>query len=146
MRRVHAVFLDLQPVALPHRRGAGDQPVAGQIIGVEDRKSGLLVGRAHIGEDETRGFAHRIGAVEQAVLQCAVRRFAGRFEDRAVDIEQPAVIAAADPLVGNQAEFERSAAMRAMQFEKAHRAAAVAEGDEILAHDAQPPRQVAQFL
>src|SRR5271170_2349129 len=36
--------------------------------------------------------------------------------------------------------------MRAMQLEKANRAAAVAEGDEILAHDAQPPRQVAQLL
>ncbi len=36
--------------------------------------------------------------------------------------------------------------MRAMQFEETDRAAAIAERDEILAHDAQPPRQVAQFL
>ena len=35
--------------------------------------------------------------------------------------------------------------MRAMQFEEADGAAAVAERDEILAQDAQPPRQVAQF-
>ena len=53
MRRVHAVVLDLQPVAFPQRRGAGDQLVAGQVIGIEDRKSGLLVGRPHIGEDQT---------------------------------------------------------------------------------------------
>src|SRR5260370_1447082 len=36
--------------------------------------------------------------------------------------------------------------MRTMQLEKAHRAAAITEGHEILAHDAQAPRQVAQLV
>jgi hypothetical protein len=48
---------------------------------------------------------HRVGAVKQAVLQRAVRGSPG-LEDRAVDPEQPAVIAAADAPVANQAELE----------------------------------------
>jgi superfamily II DNA helicase RecQ len=80
---------------------------------------------------------HRIGAVEQPVLQRAVGRFARRFEDRAVAAEQPAVIAAANAGVADQAEFERGAAMRAMQLQKADLAALVAERDQVLAEDAQ---------
>ena len=95
MRRVHAVVFDLQPVALPQGRCASDHPVAGQIIGIKDRKLGLFVGRAHIGEDEAPVFAHGIGAVEEPVLQCAVGRLSGGFEDAALDIVEPAVIAAA---------------------------------------------------
>src|SRR5260370_12798443 len=36
--------------------------------------------------------------------------------------------------------------MRTMQLEKAHHAVAITEGHEILAHDAQAPRQVAQLV
>jgi len=75
------------------------------------------------------GFVDRVGAVEQPILQPAGWRLAGGFEDRAVDIEQPAVIAAAYPLVADEPEFQRCAAVRAMQFEQAGRAAAVAKGD-----------------
>ncbi len=145
MRRVHGVFLDLQPVALPQGRRAGDLAVAGQVPGVEHREIGLLVRRAHIGEDQPLMLVHRIGAVEQPVLQGAVGRLARGFEDRPVAIEQPAMIAAADALVADQPEFERGPAMRAMQFEEADRAALVAKRDQVLAEDAQPPRHRAQF-
>src|SRR5438132_5409307 len=56
------------------------------------------------------------------------------------------MIAAADPVIGNQAKFEPCPAMRTVELEQAHRAAAVAESHEILAHDAQAARQVPQFL
>src|SRR5262252_5473215 len=36
--------------------------------------------------------------------------------------------------------------MRAVQLQQAQRAATIAKGDEILAEDAQPPGQIAQFL
>src|SRR5439155_9971414 len=85
------------------------------------------------------------GSVAEAVLQCAVGRFARSLEDRAVDIEEPAVIAAADALVAYQAELERGAAMRAMQFEETDGAGSVAERDEVLTENAQPPRDLAQF-
>jgi hypothetical protein len=143
MRRIHAVFLDLQPIARPDRALAGRELVAGQVIGVEDREIGLRVGRPHIGEHQPMVFVHRIGAVEEAILQGAVRRLARRLEDRAVDVEEPAVIAAADPLIADQTKFERGPAMRAVQFEEAHGTAPVAERDEILAQNTQAPRQVA---
>src|SRR5690242_18800378 len=90
--------------------------------------------------------AHRVGAVKQTILQCAVGRLAGCLEDRAVGVEQPAVVAAANPLLRDQPELERSAAVGAMKLQQSDRPAAVAEGDEILPQDAQPTRQVAQLL
>jgi len=83
--------------------------------------------------------------VEQPVLQRAVGGLARGFEDRAVGAEEPAVIAAANARFADQSEFERGAAMRAMQFQQADAAALVAEGDEILAQNAQPPGHFAQF-
>ncbi len=106
MRRVHAVFFDLQPVAFPEGRRAGNLAVTRQLVGIEDRKIGLFVRRSHIGKDQAGIFVHRIGAVKQTVLQGAVGGFARGLEDRAVAAEQPAMIAAADALVADQAKFE----------------------------------------
>jgi hypothetical protein len=44
--------------------------------------------------------------VTEPILQRAVGGFAWRFEDAAVDVEQPAMVAAANSLVGDQAELE----------------------------------------
>ena len=145
MGRVHAVFFDLQPVALPDCRRAGDLAVAGQVVGVEDRKIGLLVGRAHIGEHQPVVLAHRVGAMAQPVLERAVGGLTRGFEDRAVGAEQPAVVAAANALLIDQPEFERGAAMRAMQFQQPDRAALVAKGDQVFPQDPQPPRDFSQF-
>jgi hypothetical protein len=88
--------------------------------------------------------AHRIGAVEQLFLQRAVGRLAWGFEDRAVAAEEPAVIAATKPLPLDQSEFERGAAMRAVQLDQPDLAAAVAKRDEVLAEDFKPLRHVAE--
>src|SRR5712691_755892 len=66
-------------------------------------KSGRLSGGPILGKDQPAMLMHRIGAVAEAVLEGAVGRLARRLEDRAVDIEEPAVIAAADARVANEA-------------------------------------------
>ena len=65
--------------------------------------------------------APEAGAVTEPVLERAVGRLARGLKDRPVDIEEPAVIAAPYSLVADEAEFERGAAMRAMQFEEPDR-------------------------
>ena len=146
MGRVHRVFHDLQPVARIKIFLARDQPIARPDETVVDRERRPLLGRAHIGEDDAVVFVDRIGAVAQPVLQRAVGRLARGLEDRPVGGEQPAMVAAADPLVVDQAKFQRGAAMRAMQLQQADGAALVAEHDEVLAEDLDPQRQIVQLV
>src|ERR1051325_5532006 len=56
------------------------------------------------------------------------------------------MIAAAYPLRADEAEFERGAAMRAVQFQETDRAALIAERDQILAQDPDPQRQIAEIV
>src|SRR5271169_6795181 len=56
------------------------------------------------------------------------------------------MITTANARLADEAEFERSATMRAMQFEQADLARAVAESDEILAHDPQLQREVPKVV
>lgn len=109
MRRIHAVFLDLQPVARPERWGADNQLVAWQVIGIEHRERRFLVRRSHIGKDQARVFMHRVSPMTEPILQRTIGRLAWRFKDRAVNVEQPAVVAAADAPVGDQPVFKRGA-------------------------------------
>src|SRR5271170_1229064 len=89
----------------------------------------------------------RISPVKQPVFKGAVRRLARRFEDRAVDAEQPAMVTAADPCVADQPELQRRTAMRTMQFQQPRdAAAAVAKRHQILAEDPHPIWQVAQLV
>jgi hypothetical protein len=145
MRRIHAVFFDLQPVAIPQRRGAGNQLVAWQVVGIEDREGWLLIRWSHVGEHQACVFMHRISGVIEPILQGAVGGLAGRLKDPAVNVEQPAMIAAADALVADQAELERRSAMRAIWFQQADGAALVTEDDEVLSEDAQSPGKIAEF-
>src|ERR1041385_8963655 len=56
------------------------------------------------------------------------------------------MIAAAYPLRADQAEFERGAAMRAVQFQETDRAALIAERDQILTQDPDPQGEIAQII
>src|SRR5207237_6109535 len=105
-----------------------------------------LVGRSEVGADQAVRFMRRIGAVPYLVLQRAVSRLARGFQDRAVDVEQPPMVAAAYPLRADEAEFERGAAMRAVQFQQTDRAALVAKRDQILTQDPDPQREIAEFI
>ncbi len=81
----------------------------------------------------------------QPIFERAVIGLTRRFEDCAVGAKQPAVIAAADPVFADQTEFERGAAMRAMQFQQPDHAAFVAKSDQVFPQDPQPPRDFSQF-
>src|SRR5215471_6985387 len=146
MRRVHAVLLDLHPIAVPEGRRARHHPVTRQVKGVEYRKLRLLIRWSHIGKNQPPVFVDRICAMKEPILQCAVLRLSRGFEDRAVDIKEPAVITAPNALLADEAEFERCAAMRAMELQQSKRAAAIAERNEVLAQYTQAARQVVQFL
>src|SRR5262249_318778 len=88
----------------------------------------------------------RIRAVTEALLQRAVRRLAGGLEQRAVDVEEPAVVAAPDAALGDEPELERGAALWAVPLEQPHHAAEVAERPQRLAEERPRDRQVAQVV
>ncbi len=89
--------------------------------------------------------ADLVGALAEIRLDAARLGLGGRVEDRAVDVEVPAVIAAADPALRRYAELERSAAVRAMPVEEPEAAGLVAERDEVLAEQPHGDRQVFQL-
>src|SRR5262245_1430833 len=89
---------------------------------------------------------HRIGTMAQSILKRAVRRLAWRFQDRAIHVEQPAMIAAAYSLRADQAELQRRATVRAMALEQADGAAAVAKGHQFLTQNLHGQRQVLQLI
>ena len=115
--------VDAQDHAIPFR--AVEEAVA-----LERRP---LPGRADIGPDESalldggpRGLAHLDAHRGVAV---------GRFQDRAVDRELPAVQQATDAAVLHPAERERSPAVNAEFVDHADPAARIAEHDEVLAEE-----------
>jgi hypothetical protein len=63
VHRVHAVVLDLEPVARQSELARGHEGVARQVEGVVAREGGLPVGRAHVGEDEPAEFVGGIRAL-----------------------------------------------------------------------------------
>ena len=79
-------------------------------------------------------------------MQPGARGLARGFEDRAVGIEQPTVIATTDAMLGDDAVFQRRPTMAAVPVKHADCARFVTESDEILAHDANRQRQVDEFL
>ena len=89
---------------------------------------------------------HRVGAVTEPVLERAGGRLARCLQDRAVNVEQPAVVAAAYPLGTDETELERGTAVRTVALQQADRAAAVAEHHQLLAEDLQCDRQVLEFV
>jgi hypothetical protein len=146
VHRIHRVFEDLQPVARVEILLAGHHSKAGPDKAVIGRKRRLLLWRTEIGEQDAVRLVDRIGAVEQPIFQGAVGWLSGCIEDRPVHVEQPAVITAADPLVADEPEFQGCAAVRAVQLEQSGGSTAVAEGDQFLAEDFQPHRQVLQIV
>ena len=138
MHRVHHVLVQLQPVAgMPERER--DQAIVGLLVGVEVRERGDGPRRSHVREDETGELAGRVGALRGRVPDGALGRLTGSLEDRPVDVEQPAVVAAANPALRDDAELQRRTAMAAVPVQDPHPPLAVAKHDEILAQD--PHRQ-----
>jgi hypothetical protein len=143
MNGVLRVLVDLQPVAgHPDREGHG---LGAGARGVEDREGGRGLGWPEIGEHEPVMQMHPVGTLAARVADAAGRRFGGGREDRAVDVEGPAVVAARDAALQGDAVFQAGAAMQAMPVQQADPSGQVAEQHQILAQDAQRQRPLAEF-
>ena len=138
VHRVHHVLVQLQPVArMPEREG--NQAVVGLLVGIEVRERRDVPGRSHVGEDEAGELARRVRPLRDGVSDGALGRLAGGLEDHPVDVEQPAVVAAAEPPLRDDAELQRRAAVTAVPVQDPDPAFQVAKHHEVLAQD--PHRQ-----
>src|SRR5688500_13188518 len=106
MDGVGAVLVRLQPVA---RRVdlVRDQPVRLRILvpAVVYREGRRFLRRPHVGEDEPPVLLRAVSAVAKRVLERTARRLARRFKHGSVYVVEPAVVATADPALGNDAEL-----------------------------------------
>ena len=106
MGGIGGVVFDLHPVArerLPH---AWHQLHAGKIETIEHGKWRLLVRRPHVGEHHPGKHVHRIGGLAHGLPQPIRMQLPRHLQNRAVGIEQAAVVTAPESFVGDQAEFE----------------------------------------
>jgi hypothetical protein len=65
----------------------------------------------------------------QPVFQRAIGRLPRRVQNPPIDIHEPAVIAAPYPLLRDEAELQRGAAMGTVEFQTSHLTALVTEHD-----------------
>ena len=126
MQGIHAVFADLQPIARPMELVRRVRH-ARLLIDIEDRKIRFGLRWTHIGPDHSGIFMDMVGAMEHSLGERIVIAVGRRLEDGAVDIEVPAVVAAANTGLVELAVFERGAAVRAMQLQEPEPAAEVAK-------------------
>lgn len=118
---VDDILVMLQPVAvLDHPDGVvAPQPhpaqhdvlapfltIPGRVDDVEPRKQRLGAGRAHIDEDEPAVFRHRVGGLPHIHRLAELLCFAWHVDALALGIVEPAVVAAAQPLLLDAAPFE----------------------------------------
>src|SRR5439155_25936379 len=108
---------------------------------IVDRERRTSVGRAEIGAPQLRELERGIGAQPDSLLQPTACRLPGRLQASAVDVVDPAVVAAADAALDRNTELERGPAMRAVQVQRAEAAAAIAKDDQVLAQDLHPQRR-----
>jgi hypothetical protein len=91
-------------------------------------------------------FTDRIGPMVEAVLQRALGRFSRRFQDRAIHVKAPKMIAAPYPGLTNQAELQGGPPVRAMELQQPHPATLVTEDHQILPQHADPHGHVLQRI
>jgi hypothetical protein len=78
---------------------------------------------------------HRIGGLAHGLPQPVRVRLPRHLQDRAIGVEQAAVVAAADAFLCNQAELQRRATVTAVEVQDPDIAAAVAEHHQVFAQD-----------
>ena len=113
---------------------------------VVDREHRLGARRAHIDEDEPAKFQRRVGRLPDIHRLAKLLGLARHVEAAAIGVVEPAVKAAAQPLLLDPPPFERGAAMRAMRLQRADLPRLVAEQDDLLAQELFLARQVLQFI
>ena len=136
MRRVHADFQRLQPVAL-------DETLEGEGVRVRrDEAVEVREGRrrafAQISEDDARTHLDRIGTLPDIVAEPAALGLCRRVEALAVHVEEPAVERTAQSAIFQPAKGEVGIAVGTIPIDQADAASLVAEQHEIAAH--QPNR------
>jgi hypothetical protein len=106
------------------------------------RQHRLLLRRAEIGEHQAVTVLGRIPRLAHApALRASRVGLCRHLQAPAFDVEQPAVIAAADTALLDLAVVERGAAMAAARIDEARPALPVPEQDELLAQDLDRPRR-----
>ncbi len=135
VRRVDRAFEALDPVAV--------LPLLGDEAGRGGHQPQFELGqfrhqlaRAHIDPDHVGPFARRVGQQLDRVFVGRLRRRGRQIDAVAVDIELPAVEGAAQAALFVAAVVEVGAAMRAVRLDDADPPVGLAEGQQILAHDA----------
>ena len=142
---VDAVLRYLQPVA---RKGAGVGLHHGvrNLESVVDGELRSLRGWSEVGENDALVLEGRISALTDLGEERTAGGFGRSLEERAVDVPEPAVVAAADALVFDASVLERRAPVRAMAVQQADPSRSVAEEHQVLAEESNCERQVADFL
>ena len=133
--RVERVFHDLEPVA-GHDRAAEHADRAFGDEAVEARQQRLGFGGTEIGPDHAAQFLDGIGGRADLVAERAFLRLVRLREAFAVPGKLPAVIGAADAVLGRDAISERGAAVRAPLGDQAEPALAVLEQHEVFTEHA----------
>jgi hypothetical protein len=143
--RIAAVLDNLHPVAW-QVHAEGHWRVVLRMVGtVVGREGGLLLDRPHVGEQQSAPLVDLVGALAEVLLDAAGRRLGRRVKNGAVDIEMPAVVAAADAALGNDAVLERCTAVHAMPMQQSDASRAIAKHHQVFAQQAHGHRQVLEF-
>ncbi|MCY1542438.1 hypothetical protein D9M68_781840 [compost metagenome] len=143
---VHDVLEHLQPVARVDI-GEGHQLSSFRLgEGLEFRELRFFIRRPHVGEHQAAALKRRIGALAHAFLQLAALGLARGFQQGAVHIPLPAVVATTDAVFLNDAELQRRPTVGAMTMQHADTTTTISEGDQILAKDANRFGQLTQLF
>ena len=100
--------------------------VARVVHHVEFGKRWLALDRTKIREHQALVLDDWVGAMEQALLDLAAGCLAGRVQDAPFVVETPGVVGTADAMGGNNAVFQRHAAVAAVLVHQADVAGQVA--------------------
>ena len=133
----------LQPVAT-ERRLVGDHLQVGKLEHVVHGKRRAILRRAHVGEHEASILEGRIRTEPNPILQPRLRGLglARCFEQRAIDVEVPPVIAAAYPLPLTGPVLQGGLTVGTAAVHEPDPAAPVPEQHQVLAEDAQREGQI----
>ena len=143
MRSIKGPFDGLRPIAL--LQFLGDETV-GRRQGSElelrhlRQRFGPRVW-PHIGPDHVAIFARRIGFETQALMIACLRRHVRQFQRPPLQIELPTVEDAANGTILIAAEIEIGAAMRTARIDEPDHTFAVAESNQVFAHDGDAQRR-----
>ena len=137
---VHRVFHDLQPVDGQHGTAHHANRAFGhKAIEARQQRPGL---RAEVGKQQAAQFLHRIGVGGDLVAEGAVVRLVGLIQAFALGAELPAVIRAANPVLGGNTVRKRGPAVRTLLGDQTQPPLPVLEQHQILAQQPDAPGPV----